>query len=207
MEQDKGYANLSIEGEQIEIMVEGISVEGRITLRDRRNIAVEIISPFSGISEQSGCIPLLGLQVHNFLGKAGDERAAGLLCALYRFCRYVDGHKERLLEALHDYKYKVAYAKHFSPEARELALSRTTALENLLSIRKELKAGMIYNIEYQRRIRPLNKSMKLLTEELEIDLDGIFDECFNHFWKTPVWELKRETVLAYLVKINKAGLT
>ena len=37
-----------------------------------------------------------------------------MLCALYRFCRFVDEHKERLLEALHNYKYKVAYAKHFS---------------------------------------------------------------------------------------------
>jgi hypothetical protein len=45
--------------------------------------------------------------------------------------------------------------------------------------------------------------MKLLTEEPEIDLDAIFDECFNSFWKTPVWELNRETVIAYLEKINK----
>jgi len=202
--QDKDYTIIGIQGDQIDIMVEGMSVKGRITLRDRRNIAVEIISPFSGISEQSSCIPLLGLQVHNFLGKAGDERAASLLCMLYRFCRYVDGHKERLLAALNDYKYKVAYAKHFSPEAKELAQRRTTALENLLAIRKELKAGLINNVEYQRRIVPLNKDMKLLTEELEIDLDGIFDKCFNSFWNTPVWELSRKTVLAYLEKIIKS---
>jgi len=201
--QDKDYTIIGIEGDQIDIMVEGMSVIGRITLRDRRNISVEIISPFSGISEQSGCIPLLGLQVHNFLGKAGDERAASLLCALYRFCRFVDEHKERLLEALHNYKYKVAYAKHFSPEARELAQRRTTTLENLLAIRKELKEGRIDNIQYQRRIRPLNKVMKLLSKEKEIDLDAIFDECFNHFWNTPVWELSRETVLNYLEEIIK----
>lgn len=203
MRQDKDYTIIGIEGDQIEIMVEGISVVGRITLRDRRNIAVEIINPFSGISEQSGCIPLLGWQVHNFLGKAGDERAASLLCALYRFCRFVDGHKERLLAALYDYKYKVAYAKHFSPEARELAQRRTTTLENLLAIRKELKEGKIDNIQYQRRIRPLNKVMKLLSKKKEIDLDAIFDECFNHFWNTPVWELSRETGLAYLEEIIK----
>jgi len=179
---EKDYKIIGIEGDQIDIMVEGISVEGRITLRDRINIAVEIINPFSGISEQSGCIPLLGLQVHNFLGKAGEERAASLLCTLYRFCRFVDEHKERLLAALYDYKYKVAYAKHFSPEARELAQRRTTTLENLLAIRKELKEGRIDNIQYQRRIRPLNKDMKLLSKEKEIDLDAIFDKCFNSFW-------------------------
>jgi len=201
--QNKNYTIIGIKGDQIEIMVEGISVVGRITLRDRRNIAVEIINPFSGISEQSGCIPLLGLQVHNFLGKAGEERAASLLCTLYCFCRFVDEHKERLLEALHNYKYKVAYAKHFSQEARELAQRRTTTLENLLAIRKELKEGKIDNIQYQRRIKPLNKVMKLLSKEKEIDLDAIFDECFNHFWNTPVWELSRETVLNYLEVIIK----
>ncbi|MEN6444587.1 MAG: hypothetical protein ABFC98_00915, partial [Candidatus Cloacimonas sp.] len=63
MIQDKDYTIIGIEGDQIDIMVEGMSVKGRITLRDRRNIAVEIISPFSGISEQSSCIPLLGLHV------------------------------------------------------------------------------------------------------------------------------------------------
>ena len=60
------YTNLIIEGDSIEIMVDGIVVSGRITLRNKRNIAVEIISPYEGVSESSGCIPLLGLKVHNF---------------------------------------------------------------------------------------------------------------------------------------------
>ena len=165
MRSDKGYTNLCIEGERIEIMVEGISVTGRITLRDRRNVGVEITHPYCGISERSGCIPLLGLQVHNFLGKAGDERAAGILYTLYRFCSYVEEHRDRLLEALNDYRYRVAYVKHFSPEARELDQRRTSALEDLLAIRKELKAGTIDKIQYQRRIRPLSRDMKQLTEE------------------------------------------
>lgn len=195
---DKSYTDLLIEGERIEIMVEGISVVGRITLRDRRNIRVEITSPYSGFSEQSGCIPLLGLQVHNFLGKAGDERAAGLLCALYRFCSFVEEHKERLLEALIDYRYKVAYVKHFSPESRELDQRRTSALEDLLTIRKELQAGTIDNIEYQRRITPLSRDMKQLTKEVDIDRDAIFDECFRCFNDPALWKLNRETVIGYL---------
>ncbi|HPI26557.1 MAG TPA: hypothetical protein PLO57_08870, partial [Candidatus Cloacimonadota bacterium] len=73
------YTNLIIEGDSIEIMVDGIVVSGRITLRNKRNIAVEITSPYEGVSESSGCITLLGLQVHNFLGKTGDEKAATLL--------------------------------------------------------------------------------------------------------------------------------
>ncbi len=203
MEQDKGYTNLLIEGDCITITVEGIVVSGRITLRNKRNIAVEIISPYEGISESSGCIHLLGLQVHNFLGKTGDEKAATLLLDIYRFCAFVDGHKDTLLAALADYKYKKAYIKYFSTEAKERDQQKVAALQELQAIRKDLKAGKIDSIEYQRRIRPLSKAMKLLTEEPEIDLDAIFDECFNSFWKTPVWELNRETVIAYLEKINK----
>lgn len=203
MRSDKGYTNLRIEGERIEIMVEGITVEGRITLRDRRNVGVEITHPCSGISEQSGCIPLLGLQVHNFLGKAGDERAAGLLCTLYRFCNYVEEHQDRLLEALNDYRYNVAYVKHFSPEARELDQLRTSALENFQAIRNDLKSGTIDDIEYQRRIRPLSRAMKQLTEEVDIDLDAIFDECFRYFHDPVLWELSRETVIGYLEMMRK----
>lgn len=203
MRSDKGYTNFRIEGERIEIMVEGISVMGRITLRDRRNIEVEITHPYSGISERSGCIPLLGLQVHNFLGKAGDERAAGLLCALYRFCIYVEEHQDRLLEALNDYRYKVTYVKHFSPEARELDQRRTSALEELQAVRKELKAGTIDKLEYQRSITPLSRAMKQLTEEVDIDLDAIFDECFRYFHDQALWELSRETVIGYLEGIRK----
>jgi hypothetical protein len=207
MKQKSNYTNLIIDGDSIEITVEGVTVRGKIILRDKKNIAVEITSPYAGISESSGGIPLLGLQVHNFLGKAGDEKAASLLCALYRFCHYAEEHKERLLVALQEYKFKIAYTKHFSPEARELAQCRTTALENFLAIRKELKSGMIDKIEYHRRIGHLNKDLKLLTEEIDIDLDAIFDECFNNFWNTPVWALKRETVLAYLDNISKREMT
>ncbi len=205
MRSDKDYTNLRIEGERIEIMVEGISLVGRITLRDRRNIGVEITHPYWGISERSGCIPLLGLQVHKFLGKAGDERAAGLLCALYRFCIYVEEHLDRLLEALNDYKYKVAYVKHFSPEARELDQRRTSALEDLQAVRKELKAGTIDKLEYQRRITPLSRAMKQLTEEVDIDLDAIFDECFRYFRDKVLWELSRETVIVYLEGMRKGS--
>ena len=198
------YTNLIIKGDSIEIMVDGIAVSGRIILRDKRNIAVEIISPYDGISESSCCIPLLGLQVHNFLGKTGDEKAATLLLAIYRFCAFVDDHKDSLLAALADYKYKNAYIKYFSPEANERDQRKVAVLQELQAIRKDLKAGKIDSIEYQRRIRPLSKAMKLLTEEPEIDLDAIFDECFNSFWKTPVWDIRRETVLAYLDSISKA---
>lgn len=206
MRSDKGYTDLRIEGERIEIMVEGISVVGRITMRDRRSIGVEITHPYWGISERSGCIPLLGLQVHNFLGKAGDERAAGLLCTLYRFCIYVEEHQDRLLEALNDYRYKVSYVKYFSPEARVLDQRRTSALENLLAIRNELQAGTIDNIEYQQRIRPLSRAMKQLTEDVDIDLDAIFDECFRYFHDQALWELSRETVIGYLERMRKGSI-
>jgi len=197
------YTNLIIKGDSIEIMVDGIAVSGRIILRDKRNIAVEIISPYDGISESSCCIPLLGLQVHNFLGKTGDEKAATLLLAIYKFCAFVDDHKDRLLAALADYKYKKAYIKYFSPEANERDQRKVAVLQELQAIIKERKEGEIDSIEYQRRISPLSKAMKLLTEEPELNLDAIFDDCFNSFWKTPVWELNRETVIAYLEKINK----
>ena len=59
MTTDKSYTQLHIQGERIEIEVEGVPVHGRITLRDRSSIGVKIISPYTGISELSGSIPVI----------------------------------------------------------------------------------------------------------------------------------------------------
>ena len=204
MKKVNNYADPSIDGASITIAVEGVSVSGKIIFRDKRNIAVEITDPYSGISEQSGCIPLLALQYHNFLGKDGDEKAASLLSALYRFCVFADAHKDRLLTALQDYNFKLGYAKHFSPEARENEQRKLAALQELQALRKEFKAGNIDNIEYQRRLKPLNKTMKALAEESEIDLYDIFEESFKSFRDTPIQDLRYETVLTYLEHLGKA---
>ena len=128
------YTNLIIEGDSIEIMVDGIVVSGRITLRNKRNIAVEITSPYEGVSESSGCITLLGLQVHNFLGKTGDEKAATLLLAIYKFCAFVDDHKDRLLAAL--------------------GTTNTRRLTSSISVRKPTK-GISARLRCCRNFKPL----------------------------------------------------
>ena len=168
---------------------------------------MEIASPFSGISESSGSILLLGLQFHNFEGKAGDQRAASILCDLYSFCVYAEAHWEKLLASLADYRFKRLYAKHFSAEAVELQQRVNEALQKYLDLRKELKAGSIDNLEYQRRVGPLAKEIKHLGVEAEVDLDSKFDECFYCFRGTAIWVLNRETVIAYLEKMIKGSST
>jgi len=207
MKEKSGYTDLNVTVDVLQITVDDVSVTGKITQRDIRSIAVEIVSPFSGISESSGSIPLLGLQFHNYEGSAGDQRAAAILCDLYKFCLYAEAHREKLLAALADYRFKRLYAKHFSAEAVDRQQHVNEALQKYLDLRQELKAGSIDNLEYQRRVRPLTREIKHLGEVSEVDLDAIFDECFNRFRDTVVWELNREAVIAYLEKMRRGSST
>ncbi len=207
MKEKSGYTDIIVTGDVLQITVDDVIVTGKIIQRDKRSISVEIISPFSGISESSGSIPLLGLQCHNYEGKAGDQRAAAILCDLYRFCLYAEAHREKLLAALADYRFKRIYAKHFSGDAVERQQRINESMQKYLDLRKELKACSIDNLEYQRSVRPLTKEIKHLGEESEVDQDSIFDECIIHFSDTAVWELNRETVINYLEKIRKGSST
>ncbi len=207
MKEKSSYTGLSITEDILQITVDDVIVTGKIIQRDRRSIGVEIASPFNGVSESSGSIPLLGMQFHNYESKAGDQRAASILCDLYSFCVYAEAHGGKLLASLADYRFKRLYAKHFSAEAVELQQRINEALQKYLDLRQELKAGSIDNLEYQRRVRPLAKEIKHLGEVSEVDLDAIFDECFNRFRDTVVWELNREAVIAYLEKMRRGSST
>ena len=165
MKEKSSYRGLNVTGNVIQITVDDVIVTGKITQRDKRSIGVEITNPFSGISESSGSIPLLGLQFHNYDGKAGDQRAAAILCDLYRFCLYAEAHRENLLAALVDYRFKRIYAKHFCGDAVERQQRINEALQKYLDLRQELKAGSIDNLEYQRRVGPLVKEIKHIGEE------------------------------------------
>lgn len=199
------YTDLKVSGDALQITVDDVIVTGKIIQCDKRRIGVEITSPFCDISESSGSIPLLGLQFNNFEGKVGDQRAASILCDLYRFCLYAKDHREMLLAALADYRFKRIYAKHFSADAVELQQRINEALQKLQNLRKELKTSSIDNLEYQHSVGPLAKEIKHLGEESEVDLDAIFDECFRYFHDPALWELGRETVIAYLERLRKGS--
>ncbi len=207
MKEKPVYTDLKVTGDVLQITVDDVIVTGKIIQRDKRSISVEITNPFSGISESSGSIPLLGMQFHNYEGKAGDQRAAAILCNLYRFCVYAEAHREKLLASLADYRFKRLYAKHFNADAVERQQRINEALQKYLDLRQELKAGSIDNLEYQRRVGPLTREIKHLGEESEVDLDAIFDECFYRFRDTAVWVLNRETVIAYLEKMRRGSST
>jgi len=206
MKDVSGYTNLIVNGDLIKITVDEVLVTGKIIQRDRRSIAVELVSPFGGISQSSGYIPLLASQFYNFAGSRGDDKAAGMLCALYRFCLYAQDHKDRLLAALADYKFKYLYAKHFSASAVAREQRKTEILQKLQHLRKELKAGIIDNLAYQRGLTPLRKELDQLDYESQIDTSTIFDECFSRFSEPALWELWQETVIAYLEKMKTGGM-
>ncbi len=205
MKEKSSYRGLNVTGNVLQITVDDVIATGKITQRDKRSIGVEITNPFSGISESSGSIPLLGLQFHNYESDAGDQRAASILCDLYSLCVYAEAHREKLLASLADYRFKRLYAKHFNADAVERQQRINEALQKYLDLRQELKACSIDNLEYQRRVGPLVKEIKHLGVEAEVDLDSIFDECFYRFRDTAVWQLNRETVIAYLEKMRRGS--
>ena len=74
---------------KINIFVEGIEVEGKITYRSASDISVQITKPFSNISKGLH-IPNIARAYSSFDGEKGDTTAESLLKNLYDVGQYLD---------------------------------------------------------------------------------------------------------------------
>ena len=195
-------SHVKIDGAHIEIELDGQLVTGIIVDRNSGDITVSITSPFEGISQQSGNVPIPLRQFKNYSGPAGDAKAAEILGELYRFCVYVEEHKKELLVTLAEYYEAVHYAKHLDPVMVSKKQRMYAISGELKEIKQSLKSGAIDKLAYQRQIGPLKKEMENLAFETEINTWEVYEHSFKAFAETPVGKIDQETVLSYLKPIT-----
>ena len=191
-------SKVKIEGDHIEIEIDGVIVTGKILERHRGEIIVSITSPYQGITESSGHVPLVAQQFIDYLGPRGDARAAEILGDLYRFCLYVEEHRAEVLAALAGFEEAVHYAKHLDPVVIGKRERMDVLAQELKESRRILKSGGIDSTSYQRKIAPLKREMENLTFETEVNTYDIFEQSFRAFEDTPVWRIRYLTVIQYL---------
>lgn len=197
------YPNdFSVSGDLVEIIVEGINVQGKITFRSAQDIIVEITHPYQGASERSLHIPAMAVQFKNYRGQDGDIKAAAMLYALYRFCEYAQDVPELGL-ALQNYRKALHYATCLDPEMLEMK-EQISALQAMRSkLKAELKAGAMSSTKYQQELKPIRQELEDLKFASKVNFRTHFDECFALFRSTPVGGVHPETVIAYLSTLHE----
>ncbi len=190
--------NAEIEDNRIKLMIDGITIEGVITLRRANEISVSIEKPYKGVVKSSGSIPLIATKFFNYRGDSGTKKAMALLYAIYRFCAWAENRIDELENALNRYELRIEYETFFEP-TRQLNMERIVALLDKKQIlRKRLKTGEIDNLDYQRQVKTINIEMKSICTEIEIDTNEIFHECFWGYRNTPLELVDKGRAVAYL---------
>ena len=196
-------SKLKIEGNHIEIEVDKIVVTGKILERSSGEITVSITSPYQGINQSSGNVPIPLRQFRNYSGPAGDGKAAEILADLYGFCLYVEEHKAELLTTLAEFEKAVHYAKHSDPVAVSKKQRMDAIAKELKEFKRTLKSGGIDSTDYQRKIGPLKEEMEALAFEAEMDGRVLLIQSFQAFEDSPVGKLWPATVISYLSALRE----
>ena len=147
--------------ESISISVEGVTVEGEVIHRSRRDIALRIVSPYQGLTagQHIPAIAPIPLE-YNYQGPLGDETAASLLKGLYRLGRLVEENKALLKSraAEMDAAIDRLDQERFSPESafREIRHDLRTRLRN----------GSLDNKVYQQLLVQARKKVEARQREI-----------------------------------------
>ncbi|MFA7542740.1 MAG: hypothetical protein WCY84_00060 [Candidatus Cloacimonadaceae bacterium] len=195
MNKETVYQDIKIDGQDIEITVDGQIVKGRFLMRERRRICIQITSPYQDFQQCSGTVPLIFLQVMDFTKERGDERAAEILSDIYLYLKLVEDHHDELVECTRRYHEKYEYEKHTNCWTIERQ-ARAKELDELIKqLKKDLKAGLIDNVSYQKKLTPMKKEREEIFYHSEPNEYEIFEETFKQFEGTPVMNIDRETVI------------
>lgn len=198
MQREQESLESKIDGDHIEIIVDGMAVEGRIIERNSRNIIVAITSPFEGIKKEAGIISMMSLLLYNFLGDHGDKTAASMLYDLYRFCNYAREHLEELKLALGNYYIAVQYEEQYEPVRQQKKRRIAELQRELKPLQKALKSDKMDRLTYDKLTEALYQERRDLREQVTIDSYEIYRECFKEFQDTPLKRMNQEEALKYI---------
>ena len=138
---------------------------------------------------------MIALQVMDFTKERGDRKAAEILSDIHLYLKFSDSHHDELVECTRRYHEKYEYEKYTNCWTKERQ-NRANELDELIKqLKKELKAGLIDNVSYQKKLTPLKKERKEIFYCSEPDEYEIFEEAFKQFEGTPVMKIDREVVI------------
>jgi len=154
---------------KINIFVEGIEVEGKITHRYASDITVQITKPFSNISTGSH-IPYFARSNRSFNGVYGDLTAKSLLKNLYDVGHHMDSEIFSIREKLDSAKESISNlpvqfnSEDFNAKRREL--------------KQSLKQGKFDSKVYQQQLTPLRKKAEEYNQKVIEIMDAFFEDSF-----------------------------
>lgn len=186
----------SVRGNKVEVWIGSEIVEGIITKREARGMTVEITSPYSGLADNSGYIPLGLSQYKNFLNKEGDEKAIEILKNLYHFAKNVETNKSKIAEAVNLFIVRVQDLE--SPDS-EIVKEQESLRIAKTEIRRRFKAKEIDNREYQSLVGPVNKQIADAEFRHGSFTRDLFTEHFEKYRDTDYYYISAESFVKYLM--------
>jgi hypothetical protein len=137
-------------GSRFTIVVDGVTVEGEVTSRWSRDIAVKLVSPIGHVGA-SCSVPYFAAHITNYDTITGDGTARGLLEDCYRQAVLFDRYKDELARRYRDYEERVASFKRDDADRPELLRAEK------IEARRRFRAGEFDQRGYQTLLKPLRK--------------------------------------------------
>ena len=184
---DSQPLNPDPEPETVVIDVGGQAVAGRIVYRSRREVTVEIRSPYHGYRHSHAC-SLMSLLVIDYRGAHGEPVARRLLAQLYRDCLQLDtallGQGEQIRREYQQLQDELAAVPPVPAATAQFRRERRAAL----------KAGQCSQAEYREALNQLRTEQR----GREVALKACADRFFERLAFAEPVTFRREETLAIL---------
>ena len=152
---------------KIEIVVDGIKVEGEIINRSSRHFTIKITSPFMTLTGGSN-IPYFAARYRTFDGEYGDQRIEEELVSLYYMGKFLVENMEKLKKQYQVIKKEIKVIE-------EKGLTEDKFKVKRLDLRREMKKGEITSKQYQKLLTPLRKEYEELSCNTSLRINKFLD--------------------------------
>lgn len=154
---------------KINIFVEGIEVEGKVTHRSASDITVKITQPYSNIS-MGLHIPCFARAHKSFNGEYGDTTAESLLKNLYDIGHHMDSDIFNIREKLDSAKGCISHLP--------FKFDHDKFIEKRSELKQSLKQGKFDSKVYQQQLTPLRKKAEEFNQKVIDIMDDFFEDSF-----------------------------
>lgn len=185
-----------IDGKKIVMYIDDVRVEGEFVRRERYEMTVAIISPYSGLSQSAGHIMVIARGVLHWDGERGDREGYQLLSDMYYLMSGIESSDKKLRRYMNRFrKEKEAKLGPKAPEMRKLEKLN----KECKAYKAQLKAGEITSVKYGQLVQPLNKEIKTIKFDIDYHLREFFDITFEEFLERDGSRTPKETFIPFLL--------
>ena len=149
--------------------IDSHEVAGQVTRRTPGEIEVKITKPYENISMRTQ-IPHFARPFTDLTAEWGNDVAKKLLENIYRICEMIYANLEELTEQYLTIKKRI-------DDLKPARMNVDRFREAKKRLKKNLKKGMIDNIEYQKRLISIRKQRRSFELEKMRMWDSFFEEC------------------------------